>query len=728
MWSKVTNLKLIAAFAVSVAMLGVLACGGAEEETAPAAATAPAPAAPASAPAAPAPVAPVAAPAPAMEETPLLAGNYAGSDYVKFNIPVTTPKTFNEAPMLAALVKDGKLPPVEERLPDEPLVLPPVGAVGTYGGTWRRVYTNAGDHAFVSTDGLGSWDGDGFTMMPRLAKSWVQSDDGRTLTITLRKGTKWSDGDDFDTEDFSFAWNEMILNKDLNGNVPSQFRSPVTQNAAKFEVLDDVTFRYTWDDPNFAFVENSSGMRGGAFTNRAGNKWFVPSHYAKQFHIDFADKAALDKMMKEEEAENWVGVLKSKMNGYLRPELPTMNAWRVIDGSDGSEWIAERNPYYYAVDTAGNQLPYIDTMHLALVENLEAVSLKTVSGEIDFQGRHMTVQKIPLYRDNAVAGKYGLTMWPCPCANDAMLHINSGYDKDPVIGKLLRTRDFRGALSMAVDREEINEIFFLGLGEPKPWVPKKGTLYYPGDDVAALYATRDVARANQLLDGIGLTKKNADGMRMRPDGAGPLVLHFVLNESYVADFGAVVELMQKHWAEIGIGVTYKTGKNLHTLINNNEEYFFMWTNGAGSVNPWNQPHFAIPFYPGMRQAIMIGRWYDSKGAKGEDPRSEKYREPNPLTGGEYPWARILELWDEGKTYPMTHPRRIEIGKEIFKIHAEEQFEIGTVGSTPLNKGLFIDKNNFKGVPPKTISGTAYHDQGPRPELYYFEGGLNDAGF
>ena len=215
---------------VSVAILmGGIACGSAEVE--PTAAPAAAPAAAAKTAPAPAPTAktaPAAAPAPSAPTEALLAGTYPSGN-VRFNVDPPIPASFSEAPELAALVKQGTLPPVEQRLPEDPLVLAPPQSIGKYGGTWRRIYLYVGDHGAVITDQLQRFDGDGATIMPHLAKSVTFSDGGRTATITLRTGQKWSDGEPFTTDDFEWQWNNLLNNEEFKPTFPSGLLSPISE-------------------------------------------------------------------------------------------------------------------------------------------------------------------------------------------------------------------------------------------------------------------------------------------------------------------------------------------------------------------------------------------------------------------------------------------------------------------------------------------------------------------
>jgi len=656
---------------------------------------------------------------------PVLAGKFPGGQ-VKYSVPVNVPTEYHEAPMLAELVRAGKLPPVEDRLPLEPLIIPPI-EIGEYGGTWRRVYTWANDHAILYTDQLAWWDGDGFTQMPRIAKSWDFSEGGRVVTIRLRRGHKWSDGQPFTSEDWRWVWDHIMSNEEAMPRLDSPWLSPVTKNRPKFEVIDEVTIRFTWDGPNYGVAEN--GFKRGP-TNHWAFRFWLPSHYLKQFHPDFVDKATLDGLMQEAGVENWLDLMAIKRNHYQNPEYPTINTWKVIDSSEGAEWIHERNPYNMAVDTAGNQLPYIDRVHLTLVENLETAGLKAAAGEIDMQGRHMTLSKVPLYLKNADQTKIHMTFWPCQCPSDAIINQNTSYEHDPLIGELMRNRDFRIARSLGMDAAEIQETFFLGRGQLRSFVPEKGTPYYPGDEYLFKNVGFDVKKANQLLDGIVLKdggkidKRNAQGLRLRPDNGKPLNLNIGVIAAYAVDYAPVAEILVRHWEEnLGIKGTMEEDRNFGTRIQNTDEYQFVWETG-GAQTPWLYPYWVVPFHVAFRSATEVGRWYQTGGEKGEPGDIPKYVNPE----GEYPLKTLQVLFDEGKAHPHLSPERNRLGQEMFKIHTTEMYTLTTVGGTPLMKGTFIVKNNMGNVPDSTANGSGIHSTSPAPDTFFFRGGKNDAGF
>jgi len=650
------------------------------------------------------------------KEVFVLAGEYPNG-YVRYDVPVPILHSFQEAPMLAELVRQGKLPPLENRLPvpEDVLVIPPYEAIGEYGGIWRRLYVFVGDHGMVKTDGLIRSDANGFNWSANIVKSVEWSDDARVITLNLRRGHKWSDGQPFTADDFEWAWDALLNNKEFSRAFPSWLRSPLTRNPATFTKVDEVTVSYTFDDAYLGAVDQP--LRRGLF-NKGFASWYAPMHYLKQFHPDYAEnKGDLDKMIQDAGVADWSKLMKLKTNYYTNEEIPTLNAWRTVDSQEGLEWITERNPYYHAVDTAGNQLPYIDRLHGTLVENLEVAALKHSSGEVDFQARHSAIQNMPLYLKNQEQGGYHLTLWNSISPADAVIYLNQGHIEDPEVGKWIRTRDFRKALSLGINREEIQESYFLGMGTIRGFVPPKGTPFYPGDEYDQPdYIKLDVVAANEILDSLGLDKRDSDGFRLRSDGQGTLKLTIDTQEGYMNNFSPVAEIVIRNWEEIGIKGVLKESRMAWDRLVDNEAAIMIWA-ADGAHNPWASVYYTNPNTYDSMFATEIGAWYQTNGERGDAPDLEMYKNPE----GEFPLKTLMDLFDEGQQYATLSPERLEIAKEIFRIHAEEIFVIPTVGETPMVKGIFITSNTFLNVPPtgKHVSCPSVCSDGVRPETFYY---------
>jgi peptide/nickel transport system substrate-binding protein len=297
--------------------------------------------------------------------------------------------------MLAELVKAGKLPPVEKRIPEEPMVVKPLQSTGKYGGTWRRGFTGPGDgengNRIVSTDKILFWDYTGTKIMPCLAKDWKVSDDGRVVVITLRKGHKWSDGQPFTADDFVFWYEDVYMNKDIQPSPHPDFM--VNGKPGRLTKRDEYTVMFEFPEPNYLFVDilaGSTAMGGGQATQQHFGRTmgaYMPAHYIKQFHPKYIGMDAANAKAKAANFDGWLGYLKGRWDWRLNPELPVLTPWKVVTPINNPTWTMERNPYFYEVDTAGNQLPYIDRIQMTVAENLEVLNLRAVAGQYDLQER-----------------------------------------------------------------------------------------------------------------------------------------------------------------------------------------------------------------------------------------------------------------------------------------------------------------------------------------------------
>src|SRR5262245_18891952 len=319
--------------------------------------------------------------------------------------PAKWPTKFNEAPMLAELVKQGKLPPVEQRVPKEPLVIKPVHSIGRYGGTWRRGFTGPGDgengNRIVSADKLLFWEYTGTKPMPSVARQWLLADDGTSITLYLRKGHKWSDGQPFTADDFVFWYEDVYLNKEIRPTPHPDFM--VNGKSGVVKKIDATTVLFEFPEPNYLFLDilaGSTAMGGGqALWQMMGRAMgaYMPAHYLKQFHARHVGKDAADKRAHAAGFDGWVAHIRSRWDWRLNPELPVLTPWKTVSPINTPIWALERNPYFYEVDTAGNQLPYIDRIQMTLAESLDVLNLRAIAGRYDFQARHIALAKLPVF-------------------------------------------------------------------------------------------------------------------------------------------------------------------------------------------------------------------------------------------------------------------------------------------------------------------------------------------
>jgi len=628
------------------------------------------------------------------------------------------PKTFHEAPLLAAEVKAGKLPPVEKRLPEpsQLFVVKPLHEIGKYGGNWRRAFTGPADHEngnrINSADKILTFDYTGNKIIPCLARDWKVSDDGKTTTIYLRKGAKWSDGVPFTADDFLFWYQDIYLNKNI---VPTPFYEfQVDGKDGRMRKIDDYTVAFEFAEPYAFFVYQLAGSTaiGAGFATRGGFQNFggayAPAHYLKQFLPKYSSEEAVNRKAKELGFDSWVSLLKNRYSWALNNELPVMTPWKTVSPINTPTWSMERNPYFWAVDTAGNQLPYIDRITMTLAENTEVANLRAIAGEYDLQERHMDLSKLPVFLENAKKGDYTVHLDPALNGSDAALHMGNSYEGDPEIAKLLRNKDFRHALALGIDRDQLNEAFWLGVGTPGSVAPAPGTRYSPGPEWNKKWAVLDLKQANALLDKLGLTKKDSDGYRLRSDGKGRLRLEMITIGGQFVPYTQVGEMIKQQWKKIGIDVDVKElERNLaFTRDNDNANQMLMWAND-GSEEIFLFPRHALPVDAAeSHMGMAFAKWYSSKGTAGKKPDDPE----------------MLKAFDLFRSaFGMNEEDRIKAGKELWKIIVEQTWSIGTVGQSPAFMGVRIVKNNMGNIPERQVNAqNARTPHTSMPITFYFK--------
>ena len=630
--------------------------------------------------------------------------------------PAKFPKKLSEAPALAEMVKAGKLPPVAQRIPEEPMVVKPVHSVGKYGGTWRRGFTGPGDsengNRIVSTDKILFWDYTGTRVMPCIAKDYKVSDDGRVVVITLRKGHRWSDGQPFTADDFVFWYEDVYMNKDLQPTPNPDFM--VNNKPGRLTKRDDYTVVFEFPEPNYLFVDilaGSTAMGGGQATQQHNGRTmgaYMPAHYLKQFHPKYTAKDDLDKKAKAMGFDGWVSLIKNRWDWRLNPELPVVGPWKTVTPINTPTWTMERNPYYYGIDSEGNQLPYIDKISMALAENLEVLNLRAIAGGYDLQERHTALSKLPVFLENRGKGNYDVRLDPALNGSDATLQINNTYEADPEIAKWLHTREFRRALSLGIDRDQLNETFWLGVGTAGSVAPAESMPYSPGPEWRKKWSTSNPKQANEFLDKLGLTKKDGEGYRLRTDGKGRIRLELLTAAGSFIPHTQICEMIKQQWRKIGIDVDVKeVERNLFfTRINNNEHQIAVWLNDGTEVL-YLFPRHALPV--DTVEALLgplIARWYASGGTQGKEPKDPQLK-------------KALELFRSAAGKKTQD--RYKIAQEIWKIMVEEQFSIGTVGQSPAAMGVRIVSKKLGNIPSRQIN--AQHCRTPcssHPATFFFK--------
>jgi len=602
------------------------------------------------------------------------------------------PKTLKEAPQLAALVKAGKLPPVAERVGQDPLVIKPLHEIGKYGGTWRGGFTGPADfwngyRCCSGPDHLLFWDYTGDKVTPNVAKGYEMQDGGRTLVLHLRRGMKWSDGKPFTADDFVFWFEEIYRNKDL---VPTP-SAVMAINGKQGEVqkVDTYTVKFRFADPYYLLPDvlaGSTQIGGHAQQGLNGMGGYAPAHYLKQFHPKYVGQAELDKKVKEEKFDSWVRMFLFKNDWARNPDLPVLTPWKTVTPSHTPTWTLERNPYSVFVDPEGNQLPYIDRVVLTLAENLEVINLRAIAGEYDFQQRHLDLGKLPVFIENQAKGAYKVHLDPGDYGGDMIIKFNLSYEADPEIAKWMNTADFRRALAIGIDRDQINETFWLGTGTPSSVVPADGNKYNPGPQYRKMWATLEVKKANEMLDRIGLAKKDAEGFRLRTDGKGRLRIEIMTLGGQFLQFTQIAEMIREQWKKIGIDLVVQEVERSLAIQRTaaNEQQLAAWNND-GSEHLFTFPLHVFPFdliAVVATSGPLYAKWFQSAGTQGKEPP-----------------ARMKELMEKfKKAYGVPEKERIALGKEVWKIAAEEVYIIGVIGMGPASMGVRVVKTNMGNIP------------------------------
>jgi len=625
------------------------------------------------------------------------------------------PAKLGQAPMLAELVQQGKLPPVEQRVPEEPLVIKPVHEIGKYGGTWRRAFTGPGDNEngnrIMASDKLIFWDYTGTKVMPSIAKSWEITDGGRVMTFSLRKGHKWSDGAPLTADDYVFWFEDLYSDKELTPVGTAEMS--INGKPGVVEKADEMTVRFKFPEPYPGFMDILLGATyvGSSQSNGAGTALrgpVAPKHYLSQFLPKYVGQEKIDQLVRDAGFDNWKTYFIAFAADWRRNlELPVILPWKTTSPINTPTWTMERNPYYYVVDTEGNQLPYVDKITMNLAENLEVLNLRAIAGEYDLQERHTGLDKLPVFLENQQKGNYTVKLDPAANGSDAVLQTNQTFNADPEIGKWLRNRDFRHALALGIDRDQLNETFWLGVGTPGSTVPSEDALHSPGPEWRKKWAVLDVDQANKLLDGLGLTQKDSEGFRQRSDGKGRLRIELVGTSAQFLPFARIGEMISQHVKAIGIQIDVVEQERtlMERRRDGNELQTILWAND-GTDMIYSFPPHALPIRPDNFIAPEIGKWYASNGAAGTKPEDPQMLKALELFRG----AFGLEM--EG---------RINAAKEIWKILAEEAYSIGTVGLSPAVMGVRIVKNNLGNIPARQMN--AFHCRTPgssHPPTYFFK--------
>ncbi len=570
--------------------------------------------------------------------------------------------SYNETPYFGHLVQAGKIDPVEKRLPKRPRVidLEKIGREsGKHGGNLRMLMARKKDVRMMVYYGYSRLIGfdTSFELQPDILESY-DVEDGRIFTFRIREGHRWSDGAPFTSEDFRFAFEDVMLNKELRrGGLPISML--VNGKGPKFTVIDKFTVRYEWAEPNPKFLTALAAPLPLYVT--------YPSRYMKQFHADYIGEDAAQALSKKRKYKHWraMFIRLGRQNRPENPDLPTLEPWANTIAPPSEQFIFVRNPYFHRVDTNGNQLPYIDTVEMNIsAPNL--IPLKTGAGESDLQGRYISFEDYTFLKQNEEQHSYNVLLWKSGVGSKVAIRPNLNF-KDDAWRSVLQDARFRQALSLGVNRHEINMVTFFGLGQEVADSPLRQSPLFD-ERFAKAWASFDPDMANKLLDQVGLTKRDEDGVRLLPDGKRAELIIESAGESTVET--DVLQLITDHWKVLGLKVfTRATQRDIfRSRLKAGTTMMSVWSGLDNALpQPSMSPEELAPSNDSQTQWPQWGLYGMTGGKSGVAPDLPSVKQLMDL------WAQWQQSRDDDE--------RTRIWKQMLDIYTDEVFSIGTVNST-----------------------------------------------
>lgn len=560
--------------------------------------------------------------------------------------------SFNESPSLKKASSRGIIPTLKSRLPDKPMVIEPAQKTGSYGGILHHGWKGFSDELSVRKlqgECFLQWGSNG-VVLTGIPESFKISDNGKIIKFTLRKGMKWSDGHPLTTDDISFHFEHVLKNKEFMTNIPD-FWTP-GGFLPELKIIDKYSYLFVFRYPSGSFLFNCA--------RRNYNEFIQPAHYLKQFHPDFTSRDKLNKMIKEKGYKKILDLFYEKQDFIRNPMLPTITAWIVQNDYRELEVIFKRNPYYYKIDSSGNQLPYINEINNIFIENKEDLLAKITNSKIDFQFRSLSLSdsRTLLKRKK----NYYVMLCPSSHGSNVCIYLNHTV-QDVVKRELFNNKNFKKALSLSIDRNEINRINHDGFAVPRQASFPDGGLLYDRE-WETLYADYDLKQANEILDMLGLAEKNADGIRLLKNGK-PLEITF----EYYSDYTKDIDLLKKQLLKAGIEIIdkkedrelmYKRYRvdNVHEAIIGTFDR---------TVRPDIDTRHLIPFDSNNFWGTGWGIYYDNKGKKGIKPDNDIFE-----------LQKIYEsLQSEGDD-----SMRKKLLQKAVDIHKKNIYIIGIIGLKP----------------------------------------------
>jgi peptide/nickel transport system substrate-binding protein len=604
-----------------------------------------------------------------------------------------------DSPALADDVASGKLPPLAQRLPETPLVTERAELTpGQHGGELRFLMARAQDVRMMVVYGYARLVvyTPQLELKPDILES-VENDRDRVFTFKLRRGHRWSDGHPFTTEDFRYYWEDVANNKQLAPVGPPKDLMPEGHKPT-IEIIDEVTIRYSWDVPNPQFLTKLAGA--------APLYIFRPAHYLKNFHVKYAEKAKLEEAVRNANVRGWAQLHNRMDNQYRNdnPDLPSLEPWVLKTRPPADRFLFVRNPYFHRVDTAGRQLPYIDRVAASVADG-RLIPPKTGAGESDLQARNISFSDFTFLRQAAKRNDFSVHLWNTAKGAHLALYPNLNVT-DPVWRALNRDIRFRRALSLAINRHEINQVVYFGLAlEGQNTVLPGSPLYKP--DYRNAFAKFDKEAAKRLLDELGLKKRDGRGVRLLPDGRPLEVIIETAGED--TEQTDVLELIHDSWLDVGVKLYSRPLQRevFRNRVFSGQAMMTIWIGLENGIPTADMPPEELA--PTSQQHLQWPKWgqfHETGGSSGEvvdDPIALRLAELN-------------KSWLQAGS----QEERTAIWHRMLAIHADQVYSIGLIAGV---KQPVVVSNRLRNVP---AEGIYNFDPGAffgiyRPDMFWFAG-------
>ncbi len=616
-----------------------------------------------------------------------------------------------QSPILDELVAEGTFPPVAERVGSEPAVVEGVEGIGKYGGTWIRVGNSDNDALGILNSRMGActllrWSPQGFPLVPHVAKSFSHSDDYREFTFELREGMRWSDGHPFTADDILYWWECDANDPDLNtGGVPPLMMSG--GEPGRVEQVGRYRFRIVFPKSNGLFLPKLATFLGVWMLNS-------PEHYLKQFHPRLGDREKIEAIKRSRQLDTDRSVYNA-MRSVQNPECPRLWPWVFRTYKANPPFTFVRNPYYFMVDTKGNQLPYVDRLHFE-VKSSNMIGVTASNGQLTMQARHLRYEQYTLLMSERERSGYEVLHWYPGDRSQFLISVNLNRRKDPddpvslQRAELLADKRFRQALSLAIDRQDIIDAEYSGNATAGQCMPGPASRFHDPEAFYA-YTAHDPNRANAMLDELGLTRRDFEGFRTYPDGSRMV---FYLNLCGFTTAGPA-QFVVDDWADVGIRVVprIRSRQLFYTEKFSFQHDFSVWS-GNGEFYPLIEPRYFVPLNGESNYAIGYARWWQRGGLYG-DPRAERPGAIEPPPG--HPARNNMILYDK-LLRTGDFDAQMALFRKMQSTAAEQCWAINICTPPP---ALVVVKDGFRNVPPVAVAGWDFLTPGNTGvETYYFE--------